>query len=207
MVQRRSRGAPHPTEGPHAWARGTISVVTSLDEFTSETAEPPDEIKYVIDAAREAIVQEFQIAERLDSKGRTQVTLAAGFFTVAQAVAAGTLASQGIAKAWLVAVIVIAAVAGLIVAITLKETFEAWRLLDERDVKPDRLRSLAEESYADDRLVPGKLAKIYASILEARRENNETRARRFEEATEWMFRAMAITIVELIVAMAARLLT
>lgn len=146
---------------------------------------------------------------RSDSTRRrgTFVTLAAAFFTVAQPVVAATIGSADVSNGWIAAVIALAVLSAVVLAGTLKETFTAWRLLDEIDIKPERLRVYVEDAYAEDPLVPGRLAKSYAAILESRRKNNKERASRVDTAAEWCLRSMAITTVELVIALSARLLT
>lgn len=135
------------------------------------------------------------------------VTLAAAYFAVAQPIAAASIGSANVSNGWLVAVIGIALVSAVILALTLKESFSAWRLIDEKDIKPERLRRYVDDAYAEDPLVPGRLAKSYVNVLESRRASNRERASLVDSAANWCLSSMSITTMELLVALAARLLT
>ena len=166
--------------------------------------EPPIQgLSEVLSTARAAVEQEFQIAERLDSKARGLVTIGAQWFAVAQAVAAVAYATHR-PHTWMVwAVGGIAFVAAAALATLFVFCSMVWSIRDEEAVSPRGLLQMRDAVLHEQALV--KLVDHYASILRDRRVTNRSRADALATAQWTWFAAMALPLLELGFALATRL--
>src|SRR4051812_4936004 len=69
-------------------------------QLKPQTPGSSDDLKHVLDTARDALDHEFQLAERYDAKARGRATLAGSWFAATQAVTAVALKFND-ASAWL----------------------------------------------------------------------------------------------------------
>lgn len=163
------------------------------------------DLTQVVDVSRAALEQEFQISERLDAKARGQVTLAGQWYAVVQAVAAVAFAARGVDREWLFAVSATAVLGGLALAGAVTLSWRVWRLHDEDAVSPKGLLEMKAEATRDDGEVLELLVTHYASKLQSRRETNRSRSDALKCAERLWFVAMGLPLVELVLALCARL--
>jgi hypothetical protein len=177
--------------------------VASVHDIRLSSDDPADSIKYVLDAARSEVDQAFAISERLDNKVRNQISLAAGFFAVAQAVAGWTVGA-GLERAWLITVVIAALGSAVALIAAVRKCFEAWQLESEKALSHERLRTLGEDAYRHDPKVAAALVGLYVRLLETRRAGNEQRVARVKDAAQYSILAMSIAAIELVLTLAAR---
>ena len=163
----------------------------------------PQEIGLVLDLARGALDQEFQVAERLDAKSRGQMTLAGAWFAVVQAVAGTALGIRGFDEGWALAILVLAGGSGLALAIAVGMSYQVWKLRPERDFEPEAVVRFADLAYEPGTL-SATLPDYYKRLLEERRRQNAIRVRAFRRSMwAWGF-TFALPLLELLVALAGR---
>lgn len=158
---------------------------------------------YVLDAARAEVDQAFAIAERLDNKVRNQIGVAAGFFAASQAVA-GWAAGGGLARGWLITVVLTALASTVALVVAIKKSFAAWQLESEKAIGQERLRTLGEEAYRHEPTVAASLLGLYIAVLETRRAGNAGRVTRVKDASLYTGVAMSVCAVEFVLTLAAR---
>lgn len=184
-----------------AWAmRHGHSVVVGSEKQEQGLTE-------VVNVARGAVEQEFQISERLDAKARGQVTLAGQWFAVVQAVSAVAFAVKGASEGLLWAVGVSAVLGAGLLARTFICSSRVWKVRPEGAVHPQGLLDLEARALANEADGLSVMVHHYAAILQDRRLANKTRADALEASQMWWFLAMGVPLVQLILALAARLLT
>jgi hypothetical protein len=168
---------------------------------TQETETRPtgaDDLKLVVQAAQNAIAQEFQIAERLDAKSRNQVAIASTWFALVQAVVGLAFRSSDGPSSWLSAIIIVCgAIGALALAATLVLSFIVWRPRDEDEVTPEGLRQMAEAARTRPDEFSDLMFRHYGAILRARRTNNKSRAEWFDRSVLPWVATLAGTLVEL----------
>jgi hypothetical protein len=159
----------------------------------------------VVNVARAAVEQEFQISERLDTKARGQVTLAGQWFAVAQAVSAVAYAAPGVGG-WLLYAVGGAALvgAGLLIC-TFLESSKVWRVREEDALHPKGILQLKSRATHEDADAMEVAVEHYASLLQGRRRTNKLRTEALEAAERVWLAAMAVPLAQLILALAARL--
>lgn len=165
---------------------------------------PPEGLPEVLNTARAAVDQEFQIAERLDAKARSLVTLGGQWFAIAQAVSAVAYSTRD-AHGWMLWALGGTALAGGVALGAL--FFFAWRvwsIRDEEAVSPAGLLEM-ERTASEDPEALKLLVRHYASILQDRRKPNKDRADALSVAQVVWFFAMALPFVQLGFALATRL--
>src|SRR5215211_3446208 len=154
--------------------------------------EPPEGLPEVLNAARGALEQEFQISERLDRKARGLATLAGQWFAIAQAVSAIAYSTKG-AHDWMLYFVAGTAALG---AVALGATFfwawNVWKVRGEEAVSPRGLMQM--KAAAGD---PGLLVDHYAAMLGDRRATNKERRQALEVAQYVWFAAMALPLAQL----------
>ena len=168
--------------------------------------EPPETISVVVDAAKATLEQEFQLSQRLDSKIQYQLAVATGWFGAAQLAAVGLLADGDVDDGWLAATTTLALGTLFLLAVAAFRAFGAWKLRDDIALSPDQLRGWIDRTYARDPQAAGELGKAYARVLEERRSNNDKRVTAVEKTFFWCAVAVGLAAVELVVALAARIL-
>jgi len=177
-----------------------------MSDIDKPTSTPQPDLKPVLDVARAAIEQEFNITQRLEDKARNNTAALAGLFAIAQAV--GSLILRLTAKPlvgawWYVAIGSCAAItATAIVAAFYRSRVTA--LQSEEDVTPGGLTMLVEQSKQKPEFnISEELVYHYAELLKTRRTNNGARASAYEAAkTMWAIGFFA-GLAELFVVFAA----
>jgi hypothetical protein len=159
----------------------------------------------VVNFARTAVEHEFQISERLDAKARGQVTLAGQWFAVVQAVSAVALGAKGVDGWLLYAVGVTALIGGVVLAFAFLQSARVWKLRDEDAVHPKGILELKERAESDEAGALAVTVQHYASLLQDRRRTNKLRAEALETAETLWLASMALPLVQLGFALAARL--
>ena len=167
------------------------------------------QLSILLAAATAAVDEEFRRSERLDAKSRNQVTVAGGWFAVAQAVVVGlvngslgpTVAHSASAFIpWLAAV---GGVAALSTAAATLVSYNAWRLRDDPTLGIDTIRSYVDFARAGNPAVGVKLVSAYADVASGRRENNAKRAAAVDRAAVACGLAMLVVSIELVLAFLA----
>lgn len=184
---------------------GTLPGVIGHPQDVADEDQRTKDLAEVVQVGRDALTQEFQISERLDAKARGHVTLAGQWFAVVQAVAAVAFAARGIDDGWLLAVAATAAAGGIALATTVVLSWRVWRIRDEEAVSPKGLLEMKEEAEREESEALEPLVRHYASKLQSRRGTNRTRADALAWAERVWFVAMALPLVELVLALYARL--
>jgi hypothetical protein len=166
-----------------------------------------EEMKLVVDAARAAVAQEFQIAERLDAKARNQMTVAGAWYAVVQTFAGITLRvliDSPDHHRWLFALIVaFAAVAGACLIVAMLYSYGVWRLHQESEITHEGLGEMLDVARDPTDELGEKLVAHYQSILALRRLNNKKRAERFKHSVPWWIAALSLSLGELVLALFA----
>jgi hypothetical protein len=167
------------------------------------------QLSILLTAATAAVDEEFRRSERLDAKSRNQVTVAGGWFAVAQAVVVGLVnGSLGPTAAqtastfvpWLAAA---GGIAALLTAAATLVSYNAWRLRDDPTLGIGTIRSYVDFARAGNPAVGVKLVSAYADIASGRRENNERRAAAVDRAAVACGLAMLVVSIELLLAFLA----
>jgi hypothetical protein len=170
----------------------------------SDTPEVPQDLKHVLDVGDKAVGQLFQIAERLDAKAKNQVTVAATWFAVVQAVAGVAYAAKP-DRPWLYALLGATAVGGVALLATFFFSYLAWRPRDEKQLTHSGFRSLADGALERNPKLAERLILYYQNLIYTRSKNNENRVRwlGYAEVAWWV--SVISTFGELIIASCARL--
>jgi hypothetical protein len=159
----------------------------------------------VVDAARTAIAQEFQIAERLDAKARNQVTVGGVWFALVQAVASVAIKNEIDAgrTTWLFALLVVVAlVAGACLVMTIVLSYDVWRLRDEVEITNESLEEMSEVARNPQDDLLDKMVAHYGFVLWTRRSNNKNRAQSFQNSIPWWMAALIAGLAKLVIAVA-----
>jgi uncharacterized membrane protein YccF (DUF307 family) len=171
-----------------------------------EGGAPSNDMGYVLDAARGSLEHQFAIAERLDAKARGQMTLAGAWFTVAQGVVGVVLGGAGLAVGWTVATLVSAAIAALGLGWAFYRHFQVWKLRDQPDLNPAALHSFLQDVRDVEIDAAGTILAHYAAMLDEWQAANHARERAFGAAVPAWFLALGLTLLELLVSVAAAIL-
>lgn len=163
------------------------------------------DLKPVIDAAQAALDLENQRADRLDSKARNQMTLAASWFAVVQAVAAVAL-KAGTPRGWVIVIAVVAVIAGVALVVAMRMSAEVWKLRPQPAVTQETLEDMATAAQTEPETFEERLILQYRHILGHAQETNERRADALQAATVWWWLTLGLALVELTVAFLARVL-
>jgi hypothetical protein len=170
-----------------------------------------DELILVIDAARSAIAQEYDIAERLDSKARNQVTVAAAWYAAALPGAGFALqARQGISEWWYIAILALAGIAGVCLGATVIKSYGVWKLRRAWDIGPDGVDDMMAAAHGKDaKRFREDVVKHYREILRTRRAANERRTQAFTSSLAWWVASLAVTLAALLLSfsVSARIFT
>lgn len=167
---------------------------------------PTEREALVVEAARAAIAQEFQIAERLDAKARNQIAVGGAWYALVQA--AGSIAIRqyldrgGSDTLAFSAVLVLAGVSGFALAVSIAYCYGVWKLRDEKEMTPDAIEAMAESARDPDADLLSMFVQHYRFILWHRRANNALRARNFKRSTPWWVASLLFGLAELIAAVA-----
>jgi hypothetical protein len=179
-----------------------------LPQVETGTANPaeaqlPASLGEVLNTARAALDQEFQIAQLLDAKARGLVTLAGQWFAIAQAVAAVAFATHK-PHTWMLWAVGISALVGAVaVGFLFVFSWNVWKIRDEPAVSPRGLLQMRDVAEHDPSAT--KLIDHYAALLRDRRATNKARADALADAQAAWFFAMGLPFIELGFAVATRL--
>ena len=202
---RAGRGSPWAeSSGPGApGARATLPLAMTPSQDDLDLAKQDrDEMNFVLDAGRDALAQEFQVAERLDSKARGQMTFAGAWFAIVQAVA-GVALRDPLSTGWSAAVVGSAATAAVALAWCFYRHHEVWKLRPETGFNSDAIHAFGEWAADKHTDLAGTLVGYYERILRERQKQNSARATAFDEAGGAWFLAIGLTLIELMVALVA----
>jgi hypothetical protein len=165
-----------------------------------------DDLRLVVDAAREAVSHEFEIAERLDAKARNQMTMAGTWYAIVSTVAAVALRAQveSGANDWLFAVVVALAVfGGACLIFTMFLSYRVWRLQKETLITHEGLSEMLADAHRPDVDVAEKLVEHYRALLAPSRANNKIRSETFKRAVPWWTASLIFGFVELVFSLIA----
>jgi hypothetical protein len=162
-----------------------------------------DDLRYVVEAARTALDQEFQRAERYDTKARGQMTLAGSWFAVVQAVAAVALRGNT-PTGWIIAIASAAAIAGVALFAAMRTSAKVWSLRQQPAVNQATLEDMLVAAERDPQAFGRQLVQLYRHLLGHAQEVNERRADAVDAATSVWWWALGLTLVELAIALLSR---
>lgn len=158
----------------------------------------------VLQAAQNAIAQEFAISERLEAKATSQIASAGTWFAIVGGISAAILTRAKPPGSTSVDVVVaLGFLAVLLLVITLIRVRRVWALQDEVEIAPAALSEMAAVARDPDDELADKLVHHYAAILASRRKNNKTRANAFREATPWWLASLLVTLAQLVAVLVA----
>jgi len=161
-------------------------------------------LKQVVEAARKALDQEFQRAERYDAKSRGQMTLAGSWFAIVQAVAAVSLRGDT-STGWAIAIAVAAVVAGFALFSAMRRSAQVWKLRPQPAVDQQTLEDMLLSAEREPDRFGRQLVQLYRNLLGKAQQVNSDRADAFERATGAWWWALALAFVELGIALASRI--
>lgn len=98
-----------------------------------------------------------------------------------------------------------ALVGGLLLGAVFWQSWKVWQLRDEDAVHPQGILQLKQEAETDDANALDVAIRHYASQLQSRRRTNGQRADALEAAQRLWLAAMAVPLLQLGLALAARL--
>jgi hypothetical protein len=172
----------------------------------------------IVESARAAIAQEFQIAERLDAKARNQVAVGGAWYAAVQAVSAIAIkqhldsakgaglaakhhVTSGFGNDWFLVLIIVAGIAGVLLAVTIYFSYGVWKLRDEHEISSESLSQMAASARDPDTDLLGAFVEHYGYILSTRRENNGKRSKSFKWSSRFWSLALLSGLVELVFAL------
>ena len=165
----------------------------------------PGQADRVLDALKSSADIEFYIAERLAAKARQAFALAAGLFTVAQAVALGTFNPRSISSAeqyWILALAIVAVVA---VGLAALAAVRADGTVVSGDLPLAALEDDLNAAYDGDREVVGRLGSYYLGVVRTRRVANSVRRTWYRRVRACVVVSVSATLLELILSLIARM--
>jgi hypothetical protein len=177
----------------------------AVEEVGAGTGAKPGGLEEVTAAARSAVQQEFQIAERLDAKARNQVAVGGAWFALVQAVASIALKQyldHGGDRELFKVLVVLAGLAAATLAVSILYAYGVWKLRDEQEITHTSLAEMAAAARDPHTDLLEQFVQHYGYILWTRRENNKIRAKNLTKATRWWIGAVFLGLVELVVALA-----
>jgi hypothetical protein len=179
----------------------------------NDQARVADNVKHVLDAARNAIDGEFARAERFDAKARGQATLAGSWFAVSQAVAAASIDSHT-ARCWIIALLIALAVQAVALCMLLRASAKVWGLKERDAVGTSSLNAMLVDTIAAPQDFGAKAVEFYGTILTSARAANADRAKHFGadkgcarllSATFWWWPVLFAGLAEMAIGLASRL--
>lgn len=170
------------------------------------TTRDADDLHLVVEAARAAVAQEYEIAERFDAKARNQVTMCATWYAIVSAIAGIALRAQvdSGANDWLFAIVVALAIfGGLCLFGAIAYSYRVWRLQKETLITHEGLTEMLADAQNPDVDVAEQLVKHYRALLRPSRSNNQDRSRNFKRSVWWWAASLAVGFAELVVSLIA----
>lgn len=165
--------------------------------------DPPGRIGLAIEALRARVVEEFQISERLDSKGRQVFALAAAFFAVAQTVAFGSFRVAQVTGAERVGIATLGLCAAVALLVTGHRLANSEEPQSEQDIGPSKIEEWART--VDDNEFGRLLIVHLREIADRRTASNKRRVARYRMIESMARVALVLTGTEIIFAVASRL--
>jgi hypothetical protein len=163
----------------------------------------PGRLGLAVEVLRARVIEEFQITERLDAKGRQVFALAAAFFAVAQTVAFAAFRASALNSAERAVIVALAACAAVALLLTGTKLADAEEPQPEQDIAPAKIEEWARDE--DDQRFGELLVAHLREIADARHASNQTRAVRYAEIETRARVALIITAVEILAAIALRI--
>ena len=164
------------------------------------------DLSMVVETARAAVEQEFQIAERLDSKARNQMAVSGTWYAVVSAIAGLALRAQldsGANNLLFAAIVVTAGAGAVCLIVALFFSYGVWRLRTETEVTHEGLSEMLADARDPSVDVAEKLVEHYRALLAHRRANNKERSAAFARSVDWWIAAVVLALIELVLALAA----
>jgi hypothetical protein len=155
------------------------------------------------------IDEQNRVTERLESKARHQMTIAATFFAAVQAgvisLVGGALGPTGSGGASPVVpyLMVTASVAVVALAIAVLASYRTWRLRPARVLSVKTIRDYIEFALQGRSGVSANIVWAYTNVVEARQEQNDARSISLERASWACALTFVVVAVELMLAFAA----
>lgn len=167
------------------------------------------QLSLLLSATFAMVEEEFKRSERLDSKSRNQLSVAAGFFAVGQTTVVQLLNGRlgeaakvetGPWFPWVLGAAVVA-LAALMVAVTV--SYRAWRLRPSTALKTKTIEECIEPARVGNPAAAVALVNGNKRVIDVRRDANKARARAAVRAAYACFATMGLVIVELALAIVA----
>jgi hypothetical protein len=192
-------------KGRHAPAAPRLSALPGPHPAGSEgSGQGIADALSAIEILRGRIGEEFQIAERYDSKGRQLFTLAAGFFAAVQAVAFGAFGrAESVSHGARIALLAMTVVAGAGLLIVGHRLANAEEPLKESDVSPDDLVEWLEAGKTDEAVLLQQVGAL-AEVAKHRAASNAKRKKRYEQLQFAARCSLLLSGLDLILALAVR---
>lgn len=182
---------------------GYPAIVSAVHPMDLEHGAPGEGVKQVVEAARSALDQEFQRAERYDAKTRGQMTLAGSWFAVVQAVAAVSLRGDT-PTGWALAIAAAAVIAGVALFWAMRKSARVWRLRPQPAVNQETLEDMLSSVDREPERFGHQLVGLYRNLLGNAQAVNAERASALEGATGAWWWALLLAFAELAIALASR---
>lgn len=161
-------------------------------------------LDFVVQAAREALAQEFARAERLDAKARGQMTMAAAWFGTVQVVAGIVLKDQASSPVWLIAVAALAFCSGAALLGAFLSLGSVWRLEPQPALSQETLEDMADASGKPR--FREQTVLLYRNLLGHAQNQNDARGNALDGAGAWLVATHVLALTELFVALLATIL-
>ncbi|MEJ7656104.1 MAG: hypothetical protein WKF33_03625 [Thermoleophilaceae bacterium] len=184
-----------------------------MADAVTQSDKSSDDLKHVLDAARNALDREFQRAERFDAKARGQATLAGSWFAVTQAVAAVSL-QPSMRSGWFIALACLVALQAVALIGLLLASARVWRLQERPDIGEEALEGMEQAAKERDPEFASKALGLYRYVLYYAQEANARRAEALEATngkwwtagSTWWWAVLCLGLVEVLTALLARAL-
>lgn len=176
---------------------------------SEERAATATQLGLLLDAAKQAIDEEFKRTERLEQKARNQATFTATLYAGVQALVVGLfngLLSDGDQTSGFVPYMaILGAIATLVAVGAFAASYRAWKLHTEALIGISSITSSAyvDAAAAGKQIVGIKLIDHYKKIALERRAVNEARVRSLSVARAICFVATLVLAAEIILAFIA----
>lgn len=196
-----------PQRTPGRTGGGSRRDGTDIQLAEPPAASAPGDVTYVLDALKLSLDQELQTSQRLRDRARQVFVLAVAFFTIVQTVAFSSFAQKRITehKIALIVILALGIVAIILLALTAVSVSKADAHGHAGDLPSDKLQGLLNAAYDRDPNVAGSLGGLYLGMIAQRRKANDQRVLNVRSAQLWGLLSIAMTTVELIVALALRI--
>jgi hypothetical protein len=173
------------------------SSPTNLEQYRGDDGDDvPARFQQAIDLLNVEVAEEFQISERINSKGRQVFGLVAAFFAVAQTVAFGGLGVIHLSGAEGVTVAVVAVAAAVSLLVAGHRLADSEELIPEDKIEPSFIEKWARERN-DFRFAQEVIVHL-RHVADERQLHNKDREKdykRLEAAARWVLIFTAAEVV------------